>query len=69
MAPYCVHLVSQLFKEWSSRTSLEEMEQFQHPPERVVYVASLSWCDLSEAGPHGPVLFQIRLRSFFPKED
>ena len=48
---------------------LEEMERLPRPPERVVSAASLSWCDLSEAGPHGPVLFQIRLRSFFPKED
>lgn len=48
---------------------LEEMEQFQLPPERVAYAACLSWCDLSEAGPHGPVLFRIRLGPFFPKED
>jgi hypothetical protein len=47
----------------------EEMEQLRHPPKRVVSAACLSWCDLSETGPHGPVLFQIRLRPFFPKED
>jgi hypothetical protein len=45
------------------------MEQLQHPPERVIVAACLSWCDLSEADPHGPALFQIRLKSFFPKKD
>ena len=45
------------------------MEQLQHPPERVVFAACLSWCDLSEVAPHGSTLFQIRLRLFFPKKD
>jgi hypothetical protein len=45
------------------------MEQLQHPPERVVSAACLSWCDLSEVDPHGSTLFQIRLKPFFPKKD
>jgi hypothetical protein len=44
------------------------MMTFQSPP-GIPLVTRPSCVDLSEAEPHGSVLFQTRLKSFFPKID
>jgi hypothetical protein len=62
--------ISHQIKDRFSRTKLQSagVTRNQNPKVSVLVTAPSS-VDLSEAEPHGFVLFQIRSKSFFPKRD